>query len=142
MNTLVSRHNTGKKVNNWLPGVVFTATTLMSSVCAFAEEKTLASLAKSIQSIIVDVYNGTVVIVTVLAILLAGCALIVKMAGNQRASQTASAWLVRIIACYAAFNCLGLLFNVIQNTTKEHNVNSFYEEFNGGTGEGEEGEDG
>ena len=117
MNTLVKRNNMSQKINSWLPGMVFAATTLMCSVYAFADDQTIAGLGSSAKNILLDIYEATAGVVTVLAAVLFAFAFIAKMAGNQQQSQKASAWMVRIVACFIGFHCIGFILNMIENTT-------------------------
>lgn len=62
-----------------------------------------------------SLYLRFTAISTVFAVTAATLALIIRMLSkNQKAVDEAGQWLKRIVICYAAINCMGLIVNFIQ----------------------------
>lgn len=93
-------------------------TMLNMGVIAFADDD-IATLGERITGIVSELYTATFAVVTVLAALLIVIALVVRMTANQQKAAQATSWLTRILICYALINCIGIIFSVIDNTTKD-----------------------
>lgn len=105
-----------------LAGKTTMLTTLALSVSpmmAADNSADIASFGKSITDILSDIYSAAFPIMTIAAAVLLVVAFIVRMTGNQQKAAQATSWIIRIIICYVCVNCIGLLFSVINNTTKE-----------------------
>lgn len=95
-------------------------TALNAGVMAFAADEDIAGFGEKISGLIGEIYDATFGVVTVFAALMAIIALIVRMTANQQKAAQATSWLVRIVICYVAINCIGLIVNVINNTTEQY----------------------
>lgn len=102
-----------------------TSSTLLSAVVAYADEASdISGFATQVTGVITDIYNAAFGVVTVLAAVLLVIAFITRMTANQQKAAQATSWIVRIIVCYIAINCIGLLFSVIDGTVGSHNFNA------------------
>ena len=90
------------------------------AVLATADGTDIKGFGADITEIITEVYNAAFGVITVLAAVLLIIAFAVRMTQNQQKAAQATSWIVRIIVCYIGINCIGLLFNVIENTTGKH----------------------
>ena len=95
-------------------------TALNAGVIAVAADQDIAGFGQTISELIGEIYQATFGVVTVFAALMAIIALIVRMTANQQKAAQATSWLVRIVICYVAINCIGLIVNVINNTTEQY----------------------
>ena len=68
-----------------------------------------------------EIYTSMFSVISILTAILVVAALVVRMNGNQQRAAQATQWLTRIIICYVAINCVGLIMKVIDNTTKGYN---------------------
>ena len=73
---------------------------------------------QKVYNLIANLYNQAFVIITIAAALLVMIALCVRMTSNTQKASQATSWLIRIVVCYLAINCIGVIFNVINDTTK------------------------
>ena len=73
-----------------------------------------------IAALLSEIYTTMFSVITVLTAILVVAALVVRMNANQQRAAQATQWLVRIIVCYVAINCIGLLLNIIKNTTTDY----------------------
>lgn len=107
-----------------------TTSTLLPAVVAFADPTgttgtgSIQGFGQSVTSIITDIYTTSFSIVTVLAAVLLVIAFITRMTANTQKAAQATSWIVRIIVCYIAINCIGLLFSVIDGTIGSYNYNA------------------
>ena len=94
-------------------------TALNAGIIACAADD-IQGFGNTISKLIGNIYDATFGVVTIFAALMAIIALIVRMTANQQKAAQATSWLVRIVICYVAINCIGLIVNVINNTTKQY----------------------
>lgn len=95
------------------------STVLGCAVVAYADagEATLQGFSSNVVKIISELWSSAFSIITVLAALLLVIAFGVRMTANQQKAAQATSWITRIILCYVAINCIGILFKVIDSTT-------------------------
>lgn len=96
------------------------ASTIAMTTTAMATQD-IAGFGTAVVNIVTQIYSAAFPVVTVLAALMLVIAFIMRMVGSQQSAAKATSWIVRIIICYVAVNCIGLIFNVIKNTTSSYN---------------------
>lgn len=109
--------------NNKAAVIAMAAGTMASAVVPAFANTDIAGLGSSIQKIVGQLYTASSGVVTVLAALMLVFAFIMRMTGSQQTSAKATSWIVRIIVCYVLYNCIGLIFKVIEATTKDYMYN-------------------
>ena len=83
-------------------------------------DETITGLGTKIAALLSEIYTTMFSVITVLTAILVVAALVVRMNANQQRAAQATQWLVRIIVCYVAITCIGLLLNIIKNTTTDY----------------------
>ena len=91
---------------------------------AFAAGTTISAFGNNISGVIKQIYQAVFPVFTVIAALLLVIAFIMRMTANQQKAAQATSWIVRIIICYVCVNCIGILFSVIQNTTRSYTAST------------------
>ena len=130
-NTIVEASNKiNRKMTAMCAGSVFAASAFLCSVSAFADNEDIASFGASITAVVAEVYKASFGVITILAALLLIFAFIVRMLAPQQKAQQATSWIIRIIVCYIAINCIGVMFNVIESTTAGMGFDDRYSEYN------------
>ena len=93
---------------------------VMTVALASSGDATIKTLSADIVKLLGEIYTSMFSVISVLTAILVVAALVVRMNGNQQRAAQATQWLTRIIICYVAINCVGLIMKVIENTTKEY----------------------
>ena len=91
--------------------------TLSSQMCLALADDTIAGVGAQVNNVLKDVYDVIAVVITAVAAVMIGGLLLVRMFSNQQGAQQATAWIKRVIACYALFFCLGTVFKVVRKIT-------------------------
>lgn len=96
------------------------ASSLSVALATEGGDETITGLGTKIAALLSAIYTTMFSVITVLTAILVVAALVVRMNANQQRAAQATQWLVRIIVCYVAINCIGLLLNIIKNTTTDY----------------------
>lgn len=94
---------------------------MMTVALASSGDATIRTLSSDIVKLLGEIYTSMFSVISILTAILVVAALVVRMNGNQQRAAQATQWLTRIIICYVAINCVGLIMKVIENTTKGYN---------------------
>ena len=106
--------------------------TLFGVVPMLADGENIDSFFTKIGETIEKIYNGSILVVSVLAAVALVIAFIMRMTANPQKASQATSWIFRILVSYLAINCIGLLFKVINSATKDQNFAFKWSEFKNG----------
>lgn len=95
-------------------------TAMHMGVMALAAPDNIAGFGETLVNVVTEVYSAAFGVVTIFAALMLVIAFVIRMQGNQQKAAQATTWITRILVCYVAINCIGLVFTVIENTTAQY----------------------
>lgn len=92
----------------------------LSVAMATQDPQDIEGLGRTVSQVLAKAYTSLFGVVTVFTAIMIICALIVRMNANTQRAQQATQWLTRIIVCYVAINCIGVILKVIDGSFSKY----------------------